>query len=162
MLLEDFPGVLAMRLQPSRKRPRKHLTYEFVNEEMAAAMERSQVHEEIVVPEARQGEERAPCMYEHVSFLFINFDAHTHTKHLPICLSGSVIRPFSDLEVANFAEQEVIQAVADEDVMHLDDELGVAPAQLLHQNTHDDGGWGGWSMDGIGAEQSFFSDMDLA
>ena len=63
--------------------------------------------------------------------------------------------------MATFAEQEVIQAVPDEDVMHLDDELGVAPAQLLHQNTHDDGGWGGWSMDGMGAEQNFFSDMDL-
>ncbi len=46
----------------------------------------------------------------------------------------------------------------DEDVMHLDDELGVAPAQLLHQSTHDDGGWGGWSVD---AEPNFFSDMDL-
>ncbi len=63
MLLEDFPGVLALRLQPSRKRPRKHLTYEFVNEEMAAAMERSQVHEEVVVPEARQGNESVYCVY---------------------------------------------------------------------------------------------------
>jgi hypothetical protein len=67
LLLEDFPGVLALRLSEARKRPRKHLTYEFVNEEMAAAMARSQVHEQIVVPEARQGECMRVCMCGNVT-----------------------------------------------------------------------------------------------